>query len=196
MKHLKKFPNKYLSKLQVLLVICLLAFSTSCENKIQDLPFQDSNILQSDKAEDVTFIFSKEGQTKAVLKGKHFTQNEQAKPPFVDLEENLIIDFYDDSLQVESTLTANFGRYYPNDGNIIVRDSVVVLNKKQEQLETEELIWNQKIERFYTDKFVKITMDGEVSYGEGLEANQDFSWFKIIRQTGSIPVDKSDLPFE
>jgi LPS export ABC transporter protein LptC len=168
----------------------------SCKNDLNTLPSVTPMDLESDRAEDVKFIFSKEGHTKATLQASEFIRNDRAKPPYVDLKKNLKVEFYDLALNVESTLTAKYARYFPEAGNIIVRDSVTVVNKKGEKLQTEELIWNQKIERFYTEKQVIITKGGQITIGDGMEANQDFTWFRIKNQRGSIPVDKSDLPLE
>lgn len=186
---------KFLKPQDFTLVVSLLCFQ-SCGNKIEELPTTEINGFQNDRAEEVEFIFSKNGTTTATLSGEEFVQNNLSNPKYVDLKKNIQADFYDDSLQVESKLQANFGRYYPETGNIIVRDSVRVTNRKGERLETEELIWNENIQRFYTEKPVKITMNGQETYGEGLEANKDFSYIKIKNQRGSIPVNKSDLPIE
>ena len=190
------FNNKIIEKPQGLLLVVFLMFLFSCGNKLNELPQSDSPDLENDRAENVSFIFSKNGKTAATIKGDNFVRNDQFKPSYVDLKNNLEAEFYNDSMEVDSKLTANFGRYYPETGNVIVRDSVVVINKNGEKLQTEELIWNQNIERFYTDKFVRITMNGQVTYGEGMEANQDFSYIKIKNQRGSIPVNKGDLPLE
>lgn len=189
--HIFKFK-----KPQVFLLVVLLLFIISCGNKIEDLPNAEVNIQDNDRAENVSFIFSKNGKTNATIDADEFIRNDYSNPKYVDLKDNIVAEFYNDSLVVDSKLTAAFGRFYPESGNIIVRDSVVVINKKGDQLETEKLIWNEKIKRFYTEEKVKITMDEQVTYGEGMEANQDFSYIKIKNQTGIIPVDKGDLPTE
>jgi LPS export ABC transporter protein LptC len=178
-----------------LVVCCFIAYVFSaCKNDLSKLPPDSQQDWESDRATDVTFIYSQKGKTKARLKTKEFIKNDQAKPPFVDMLHHVNVDFYDDSLQVESTLTARYARYYTKAENVLVRDSVVVINNRGEKLETEELVWNQKMGKFYSDKFIKITAQGQVSYGDGLEANEDFSWFRIENQRGTIPVDKNDLP--
>lgn len=175
-----------------IVIICLF---TACKNDLKRLPNSDEfKLSRVDRAKDVKFIFSKNGHTKASLNSDTFIQNNGAKPPFIDLKGHLKLISYDTILDTESVVTAKFARYYPNTGNIIAQDEVVAVNRKGDKLETEELIWNQKIERFYTDKFVRITTNGQMTYGEGLEANQDFTWFRIKHQTGTIPVDKSAIP--
>jgi LPS export ABC transporter protein LptC len=104
------------------------------------------------------------------------------------------VEFFDDTLNVESTMNARYARYYEEQGNILVRDSIVVVNKKGERLNTEELVWNEKLRRFYTEKFVRITTPTQTMYGDGLEANEDFSWYQIKNPKGVVKVDKTDVP--
>ena len=106
------------------------------------------------------------------------------------------MEFYNDSTIVENTVTAKYARYYENQGNILLRDSIVIVNRKGEKLETEELVWNDKLKKFYTEKFVKITTPSQVMYGDGLEANQDFSWYQITNIKGVMQVNKSEVPGE
>jgi len=167
----------------------------SCTNDLKQLPPEVSELnLQNDRAEDVQIIFSENGVVKAVLESKEFSRNDQANPPYADFKKGIKVRFFNAEGQVESTLTALSARYFTNNQNVVVRDSVVVINKKGEKLQTEELVWNQKLERFYSQKLVRITIGNQVSYGDGIEANQDFTWYRITRQRGSIPVDKADMP--
>jgi LPS export ABC transporter protein LptC len=123
-----------------------------------------------------------------------FIRNEIAKPPFVDMRKGLKVEFFDDSTHVESTLTALYARWYEGKGNVLIRDSVVVVNKKGETLRTEELIWNQNVKMFYTEKFVRINTPDQVMYGDGLEANEDFSWYRIKNPKGVVRVNKEEMP--
>ncbi len=190
-------PKNNLSSLPATLFLacCFVLYTTSCTNKLEDLPPDAHELnLQNDQAEDVKIIFSEKGQVKAVLTSKLFIRNDQAKPPYADFKNGLKVEFYNTRREVESTLTARSARYFTQEDNVVVRDSVVVVNKKGEKLQTEELVWNQKMERFYSEKLVRITIGNQVSYGDGLEANQDFTWYRITRQRGTIPVEQVDLP--
>ncbi|WP_118975497.1 LPS export ABC transporter periplasmic protein LptC [Taibaiella koreensis] len=179
-----------------IMVVALLSLA-SCENDLSKLPGKNNlKDLDNDRASDVTFVYSEEGKVKAKLYTKEFIGNENARPPYIDFLKGVKMDMFDDKLQVESTITARTARYYTRDENVIARDSVVVINRKGEKLQTEELIWNKKLERFYTDKFVRITKDDQISYGSGLEATQDLTYVKIKNQRGTIPVANSDFPSE
>jgi len=154
----------------------------------------DKNNMQEDRALDVTILYSEDGQVKARLFSKEFIRNETARPPFTDMKQGLKVEFLNDSLRIESTLTARYARYYERQGNVLIRDSVVVVNKKGEKLETEELIWNQEVQQFYTEKPVAITTATQTMWGDGLEANQDFSWYQIRNLRGVMRVEKDKVP--
>ena len=151
-------------------------------------------MLNTERAEDVTILYSKEGIVKARLTTKIFHHIQNTLVPYIEMKNGLKMEFFDDSLKSSSTLTAKYGKYFEQNGNVLVRDSVVIFNNKKEQLNTEELVWNEKIQKFYTEKFVKITTPTQIIYGDGLESNQNFSEYKIINIKGIIGVNKSSIP--
>lgn len=182
--------------LEFLPFICpILLLFPSCNNDLKTIKqVIDRSTLNTEHADSVTIYYSKEGHTQAQLSTKTFTHVSDAKPPYTEMKNGLKVIFYDDSLNIKSTLTAKYGKYFETTGNVLVRDSVVVYNDKHEQLNTEELIWNEKSRLFFTEKFVKITTPTQVIYGDGMESNQNFSDYKITNIKGIIGISKSALP--
>jgi LPS export ABC transporter protein LptC len=117
----------------------------------------------------------------------YFTANDNPRQEF---PEGVKIDFLDTDQSVRSTLTAKTATRKQDMGIVTARDSVVMTTQKQEKLETEELIWDEKTKKVRTDKFVKVTKPGEIIYGYGLEAEQDFSYWKITVPKGRIKVEQ------
>ncbi len=184
--------KKHSLKLAFLFLYAVLLHS--CRNDLKDIPnLQDNSFFEHDRAIDVTFIMSQNGTAKAELFAKTFTRNDISKPPYVDLTDSVHVNFFNDSFTVENTLSAKYARYYPESGDILVRDSIIITNKKGETLETEELVWNEKLDKFYTEKEVRITRNGQITTGEGMESNQDFSWFRIYKQKGIIEVEDNQF---
>lgn len=169
---------------------------TACKNdpKVID-ELVNKRTIQEDKADEVTIIYSEKGSTKIRMYATEFVRNEIARPSYVDMRKGLKVEFFGDTTDnVESTLTALYARWYEGKGNVLIRDSVVVVNKKGETLTTEELIWNQNVKKFYTEKFVRIVTPDQVMYGDGLEANEDFSWYRIKNPKGTVRVNKEQVP--
>lgn len=176
-------------------VLFLLLLMGSCRNDPKEIKaLVSKSALQEDKAYDVTFIISEHGVAKVRIYAKEFIRNDVAKPPFTDMKKSIRVEFFDDSLHVTNTLTAHYARYYEKQGNVLLRDSIVVKNIKGETLKTQELVWNQNIKKYFTEKPVSIQTPTQILYGDGLEANEDFSWYEIKHPTGVVQVNKSELP--
>jgi LPS export ABC transporter protein LptC len=189
LKNNLKFP----SHSYLILFSCVMLFS--CKNDISKLKETlDKSVVNVERAEEVTIIYSKDGNTKAKLFTRNFQHIQSVSPTYIEMSKGLKVEFYNDSLQVQSVLTAKYGKYFEQNGNVLVRDSVVVTNIKKEQLNTEELVWNEKMQKFYTEKFVKITTPTQIIYGDGLESNQNFSEYKITNIKGMIGVTPNALP--
>jgi hypothetical protein len=63
---------------------------------------------------------------------------------------------------------------------------------KNEQLNTEELFWKPSQQKIFTDKFVTIRQEGDVIYGQGLEAKQDMSDYTILKPEGEFEVNEDE----
>lgn len=173
-------------------LFCAIA---ACRNDPKDIKaLTGRGNAQEDRAEDVTIIYSKDGKINARLFAHDFARNENARPPYLDMNRGLKVEFYNDSGDIDNVLTADSSRYYEAQGNILVWGNVQIVSRKGEQLNTQELVWNQAIEKFFTEKPVKITTPNEVLYGNGMEANRDFSWYQILSPTGSVQVKKGEVP--
>jgi len=175
--------------------ILFLMLLSSCHNDQKDIDMlTGKNSLQVDRGTDVTIIYSENGKVRGRLFAKEYIHNTQAKPPYMDMSKGLKIEMFDDSLKVTSTLTARYGRYYETRKNVLIRDSVVFVNVRGERLDTQELVWNQSAQKFFTEKPVRITTPTQVLYGDGLEANQDFSDYQISNPRSTVRVQKNELP--
>lgn len=178
-----------------LITAFFLLIAGSCKNDPDQIRILTGGTnIHEDRAEDVTIIYSKNGKVKGRLFAHEYIKNSTAKPPYTDLNSRLKIEFYSDSNTLEHILTADSSRIYDIEGNAIVWGNVQIISTKGEQLNTEELIWNRSIEKFFTEKPVKITTGSEVLYGNGLEANQDFTWYQILNPKGSVQVKKGEMP--
>lgn len=187
--------NAIFEQIHFIVFVITFALLTSCENDLKKIHSTlDRSLLNQEKAEGVVILYSKEGHTKAQLFTKTFSHIQNTKPSYVEMRNGLRVEFYNDSLQIITTLTAKYGKLFEETGNVLVRDSVVVTNDKKEQLNTEELVWNEGAQKFFTEKFVKISTPTQVIYGDGLESNQTFTEYKITNVKGIIGVSNNVVP--
>ena len=176
--------------------LCLMLFwMAGCENSEQEIKELTEKKIGVDEARMIETYFSQAGKMRAKLTAPLMYRYQDTLPR-VEFPNTLHVDFYNDSMQVESILDALYGRYIEGQKKMYLKDSVVVIQKfNQDTLRCQELWWDQNKEIFYTDKPVKITKkDGTVLPGKGLEASQDFRNIKIISPSqGILPVLETEF---
>jgi LPS export ABC transporter protein LptC len=183
---------RYTFSIAALLVSCF--FILSCENDIQAVNDLLKKQIAVEEGVDVTSYMSQEGVMKAKLRAP-FMLRHQSDSPYVEFPRTLHVDFYNDSVKVESTLDALYARYREYESKVFLKDSVVVINiLKGDTLRTNELWWDQNTEQFYTDKPVRIYQRDKTIFGTGLRAAQDFSSYDIFNITGIVLTSGQEMP--
>ena len=113
---------------------------------------------------------------------------------YVEFSRSLHVDFYNDSLKVESWLDSKYGKYFENQDKVYLRDSVVIINVKGDTLKCPDLWWDQNKKLFYTDKYAEYRAKGKNIYGgKGLEATQDMNTVTFKEPTGIVEVSDQGL---
>lgn len=103
----------------------------------------------------------------------------------------LDIDVMDSSGAVVSTIVADSGVIREHDNSLYLFGNVVVLTDDSTKLETDNLRWDPDQNKIETEAFVKITQDGDIITGWGLESDRSLSRIKILKQVSGT-VEESD----
>ena len=165
----------------------------SCENslsKVDLLTAPDKTPLLVEQSANI--VYNDSGKIKMRLVAPLIARYGGTEP--VDsFTKGMKVDFYDDSMHVTSHVSANQGimHHYKNSQLMEANNNVVVVNKKGEQLNTEQLFWDQTKHSIYTNKFVKITTASQILYGDGLVSNEDFSDYRIKNIKGEVMINNN-----
>ncbi len=138
---------------------------------------------------DVEIVQSSYAKTQAIIKSPRIDRYDNDQP-YLELPEGLEVVFYDTLMNPTSRLKANYAISYDIKKIIEAKNDVVVVNEFNEKLNTEHLIWDQKQEIIYSDKFVKITTETEVLYGDGFESDERFEKWKILHPRGTFKIEE------
>jgi LPS export ABC transporter protein LptC len=175
-------------KLFLLLVIsCGFA---SCENNEGEI----SRITErpNDPVEEIVglqTIYSDSGTVKVLLEAPIMKKVLLPKP-ITELPKGMKISFYDQNMNVISRMKSSYAIHFEQEHRWEARNNVEVVNVKGEKLNTEKLIWDGRQNKLLSDNFVKITTNKEIIMGNGFEADQDFSHYKIYNVTGHITLNQ------
>lgn len=169
----------------LVLILFILFWSCKTDEKIKNLKKYDGPLIQ---ATDVVTYFSDSALLKVELNAPLQYEYDNGDRVF---PKGFVIYFLEKDGHVSSSLKGNHGKYYKSTGiytatgNVIINDTIA-----QKKMNTEKLHWNPITKKVYTDQFVRIETQSEILTGNGLEASQDFSYYKIIKPTGIFSINQ------
>ena len=106
--------------------------------------------------------------------------------PSLIFSDHLEVYFYNDSSQLQSTLSADYASIDEEKKIMLAQNNVILISSDDKKLETDELVWDENKNKIYTDKKVKITTGKEVIYGEGFTSTPDFKQYSITKIHGTF----------
>ena len=171
------------------LITIILFIQFSCKNDIETINALTSELNLPDQS---GFDFETTYTDSGLLVGKiiapevnHYSTKEE---PYFEFPRGMKVIFYDEVGNPESTIQANYAIFYENTDIWEARGQVIADNPRQgEKLETEQMFWNRREEKIYTDKFTKLTNSDGVFYGEnGFESRQDLTKWRLIGSKGTV----------
>ena len=179
-----------------LLTGCFFMFA--CENDVNEVRELGRKKPSIEEGKNIDYYLSMNGKMRAHLTAPLLLRYQGDSGRKSELPNTLHVDFYNDSMKVESQLSALYGRYMENENKVFLRDSVVAFNTKGDTLYCKEMYWDQTLQKFYTDKRVFLSKDFGKTHLIGLDGmtcNQDMTSITLFKmQQGSFfttPPDSS-----
>ena len=159
-------------------------FMCACENDVNEVRELGRRKVSVEEGKNIESYLSMNGKMKARLTAPLLLRYQGDSAHKAEFPNSLHVDFFNDSLKVESQLNAKYGRYLENENKVYLRDNVVAFNIKGDTLFCEELYWDQALEKFHTTK--KVTMSRNfrrtlVVSLDGMTSNQDLTNITFYR---------------
>lgn len=162
----------------------------ACENDMKVIEDLQRKKLSVDEVYKVESYLSQAGVVKAKLTAPYMLRYYDSVPR-VEFPRTLHVDFYNDSLQIESYLDAKSGYYYEQQSRVILQDSVVVIRINGDTLKTNELFWEQNLHKLFSNSDVEIRQKTKTIFGKGFESDEQLRNFKIDSVKGVLLVGDS-----
>jgi LPS export ABC transporter protein LptC len=164
----------------------LVLIFVSCSNDpklVQE--FVSSEVLPIEKIEGAEMLHTENGKLKVKIVATTIERFNNQQPQLV-FSNHLVVYFYNDSALVQSTLKAEYAEINDEKKLMTAKENVILTNIAGKKLESEQLIWDEKNNKIFTDKKVKITTGKEVIEGEGFVSNPDFTEYSIFKIHGTF----------
>lgn len=172
----------------------LALFIVACSSKLKKVgevtvgvPREELPVLTTDS---VTTLISDSGITRYRIEAAQWLVFDKTPQPYQEFPKGIYLEQFDENLNVEASLKANYAHYDENEQVWTLRGNVHALNLEGEQFDTQELLWDQKTHRVYSDSSIHITREKSIIEGVGFESNEQMSKYTILHPTGIFPVDE------
>lgn len=170
------------------LSVCL---PTSCKNEIAEIrALTDANKLPVQSSYNATYVLTEHGKIKNKLIAVQLDQY-QGEEDYIEASGGFTMIFFDSLEREEARLTAMRGRYNDKEKKLVAWENVELYNIKGDKLQTEELIYDQDSSLIYTQKFVSIMMQDDTLHGMGLQSNDSFTRYKILKPYGKFQLNEN-----
>lgn len=169
-------------------VILIVLWTCSCSNDLEEVnSLLGKDEIKIETARDIEIIYSDSARIKLVLEAPVLKRHLDKISPYEEFDKGVHVEFFDPNKKTIAWLDSKYAVRKEKESTIVVRDSVVLINRTNEKLETSELIWNEKDQTASTNKFVMITQPekGDTSYGYGFVSNSEFTRFEIKNRFSS-----------
>ncbi len=168
-------------------------FLTGCVNDPDQIAaiVNDAPEMPVETAYDARVIYSDSAIVRVILDAKQMDRYAGMNPR-LEMSGGVHMRFFDNRNNVSSELRAQRAVNFEQTGVMEARENVIVVNERNETLNTEHLVWNKETESITTEEFVKITTEDEVIFGHGLESNQDFTKYRIKNIKGTINIEDAE----
>jgi LPS export ABC transporter protein LptC len=174
-------------------IIIILACVAGCSKEQKEIigAIEDRSATPRMRADSVTTIISDSGITRYRISAPvWFIYDYDKQEPFWDFPQGIHCERFDQTLKVDMNIHADSAKFFENRQLWELKNNVRVTNIEGSVFVTEQMFWDQRAERIYSDSLITITRaDGLKFVGQnGFFANQQLTKYTLINSKANIPV--------
>ncbi len=168
-------------------VIAPLFILFSCSNDIHEVQeiTRKPGTIPGEIVKEMDVLYTDSGMVRMHMKAplmKHYNLNE--KDPYEVFPHGIYVEFFNESGEVRSILKADSAIRFDLTKKMEAWGHVEAKNEKNDRLYTHHLIWDEVSRKIKSTHNVKIVANKDTLYGKGMEANEDFSEWEILKPIG------------
>ena len=165
----------------------------SCAGKDAGHTSGSDEALMTEYSEDLSVVMSQNGRRSYHFVTPLLEGYSLGREPYREFRKGVKITTYqNDSLTtVDAVLTANYAIYYENRELWEAKGNVVVEKSDGKTLYTQQLFWNARTKKIYSNVDSKIVQNNgrDIFIGEGFESDEEFKDWRFRRMKGRMEVE-------
>ena len=173
--------------LAVVVLILMFSFKENKRGTIPPFEFPDSVAVMSTYG--VSTVISDSGHIRYRINADEWFVYSKRQPPYWAFEQGLYLEQFDTLMNVESTIKCDTA-YYFNEAKLWkLAGNVNMKNPKSQHFYTDLLYWDQNKKLIYSDAYIRVEQEDQITEGVGFSSNQDLSVWQIRNTKGIYTVD-------
>ena len=198
--YLKKDSKTYIRIINITAAFCaavMFVLFPSCSGKGKNLAdaISENDTLPTMSSLGVTTLISDSGITRYKIVTEEWVINDKKNPPYWAFEKGVYLEKFDTLFHIDASIKADTAYYYEKKKLWELRSNVQIQSQRGDKFETQLLFWNEKEEKVYSDKYIRISQEDKIITGYGFESDQNLTEYQIKNTTGVFTVeDKTPAP--
>lgn len=175
------------------LAVVVLIFLTSCQEKQFNAPAiecRDSLAVMSTYG--VSTLISDSGRISYKIDAEEWFVFDKRQPPYWAFEKGVYLEKYDHELNIEATIQCDTAYYYSEQKLWKLIGNVDIRNPKDERFFTDLMYWDQEKELIYSDAYIKIEQEDQVTEGVGFSSKQSMTVWEIKNTKGIYAIKEEE----
>lgn len=154
----------------------------------------DPETLMTQQSDSLTILLSQDGRKAYRFTTPLLENYGMATEPYMEFRKGIYIETYDSLGGVASTIKSDYAIHFENRDLWEAKGNVVVTNTEGQALYTQQLFWNRKTKKIYSNVDSRFIEGTDVLTGEGFEADDyedatGFRNWRFRRLTGRMAVN-------
>lgn len=193
--------KEYNTGIRILFILSILipCFFVSCGNKNEDyvdLPY-DRELTPTMKDDSVTLLLSDSGIIRYKMITKEWLIFEKSSDPHWFFPQGIYVEQFDTAFNKQASLKADTAWNYTQKKLWKLKGNVFMRNIKDETFQTQEVFWDERERKIYSEKYIEIHKPDELTLkGIGFESNSEMTKYKVFRpfDTDLVVNDSQNQP--
>lgn len=183
------------SRFLLFMIFALLLMGAGCkeEKKVDVAASLNPERMATMTTKNVSTLISDSGVIQYKIVSPIWKVFDQVDTPYWIFPDGLFLQKYDKAFHVVATVAADSARYFKDRKLWKLMGRVELTKAPKDLFQSEELYWDQKTNKIYSDSFIHIETETHVLEGIGFISNDKLTEYRVVKPMGIFPVNKDDI---
>lgn len=182
--------------LPLLVLLTAGGYMTSCSDDDKKVYAQDIDTESTPTMTTigVSTLISDSGIVRYKVEAPVWYVYDEATEPKWTFPQSLHLESFDELFNKEATIDCDSATYLTQKQLWRLDGHVKVVNMAGEKFYTNQLFWNQKQQKVYSDSFIQVIRADRIMEGHGFESNEQMTDFRVRNVSAILPAEMMNSP--